>query len=128
MNTSKIMSEFAALQRKNSNQSLDDDQRQRFDDLRQALLLASRSLPVTLRPSEATGPRMRIKDGRDVRELPIDRLDVGEIEVELESPPDPGDRSVVAIVPGPGVPAFVGITRNLGPAQRGCGWYRLRFE
>ncbi len=128
VNTSSMMAEFASLQKQRASLELDETRRQRFEDLRQALFLASRWLPVSIRPVDATGPRLRIKDGRAVREIAFERLSQDEIEAELEAPAPVGELTVVAVAPGPGIPASVAYARNLGPSPRGSGWYRLSLE
>ena len=128
MNTHALVAEFVNIQKQRSDGGLDDLQRTRWEDLRQALALAEVRLPVSLRPVEATGPRMRIRDGEQVREVALDRLSAKEVEIQLDQSSEPGQRAVVVIAPGPGMPAFAAYARTLGPADRGQGWVRLALE
>ncbi len=128
MNTHALVAEFVDIQKLRSSGGLDEFQETRWNALRQALALAEVRLPISLRPVEATGPRMRIRDGSEVREVALDRLSTKEVEVELAQSVEPGQRAVVVIAPGPGMPAFAAYARNLGPAERGPGWVRLALE
>jgi len=128
MNTHALVAEFVDIQKRRSSKGLDDLQQARWNDLRQALAMAEIRLPVSLRPVEATGPRMRIRDGNEVREVALDQLSAQEVEIELNQAVEPGQRAVVVIAPGPGMPAFAAHARSLGPADRGPGWVRLALE
>jgi len=125
MDVTNMIREYIFLRNRSLEGDLNQEETERMDILRRALMLSERKLKSDQIGEDPGKIRLSFYDGESIREIALDRLEEPVIDIELSAGVIDGYKIVV--VDRERGPASVFRARVLGRSEMGPRWYRLEL-